>query len=48
MTRPAPALPDELDKLLRRMRLPYLRAAAPDVIATAKDDMQWEPPQLSA
>ncbi len=36
MTHPAPALPDELDKLLRRMRLPYLRAAAPDVIATAK------------
>jgi len=30
-----PALPDELEALLRRLRLPYVRRAAPDVIATA-------------
>lgn len=45
MTHPAPALPDELDKLLRRMRLPYLRAAAPDVIATAKAQ-RWDPAEV--
>jgi DNA replication protein DnaC len=45
MTRPAPALPDELEKLLRRMRLPYLRAAAPDVIATAKEQ-RWDPAEV--
>jgi len=43
--RPAPALPDDLDKLLRRMRLPYLRAAAPDVIATAKAQ-RWDPAEV--
>ena len=32
-TPPAPALPEELTALLRRMRLPYLRNAAPDVLA---------------
>jgi len=45
MTRPAPALPDELEKLLRRMRLPYLRAAAPDVLATAKAQ-RWDPAEV--
>jgi DNA replication protein DnaC len=45
VTRPAPALPEELDKLLRRMRLPYLRAAAPDVIATAKAQ-RWDPAEV--
>ncbi len=44
-TRSAPALPDDLDKLLRRMRLPYLRAAAPDVIATAKAQ-RWDPAEV--
>jgi len=44
-TRQAPALPDDLDKLLRRMRLPYLRAAAPDVIATAKAQ-RWDPAEV--
>ncbi|MDQ6804212.1 MAG: IS21-like element helper ATPase IstB [Actinomycetota bacterium] len=29
-----PPLPDELEQLLRRMRLPYMRRAAPEVIAT--------------
>ncbi|MFB7356115.1 ATP-binding protein [Streptomyces gardneri] len=37
MTLPrAPALPEELDKLMRRMRLPCMRKAAPDVLATAR------------
>jgi DNA replication protein DnaC len=41
----APPLPDELTRLLRRMRLPYLRAAAPDVIATAKSQ-RWDPAEV--
>lgn len=45
MTHPPPTLPDELDKLLRRMRLPYLRAAAPDVLATAKAQ-RWDPAEV--
>lgn len=43
--RSAPTLPDDLDRLLRRMRLPYLRAAAPDVIATAKAQ-RWDPAEV--
>jgi hypothetical protein len=41
----APALPAELEALLRRMRLPYLGAAAPDVIATAKAQ-RWDPAEV--
>jgi DNA replication protein DnaC len=41
----APALPAELEALLRRMRLPYLRAAAPEVIATAKAQ-RWDPAEV--
>ena len=42
MTGPAaPPLPAELDALLRRMRLPYLRKAAPDVLAAARAQ-RWE------
>ena len=40
-TPPAPPLPGELDRLLRRLRLPYVRAAAPDVLATAASQ-RWE------
>jgi DNA replication protein DnaC len=36
-----PPLPDELDRLLRRLRLPYVRRAAPEVIATATTQ-RWE------
>ena len=36
-----PPLPDELDRLLRRLRLPYVRRAAPEVIATA-NSQRWE------
>jgi DNA replication protein DnaC len=41
----APALPAELDALCRRMRLPYLRGAAPEVIATAKAQ-RWDPAEV--
>jgi DNA replication protein DnaC len=36
-----PPLADELDRLLRRLRLPYVRRAAPEVIATA-NAQRWE------
>jgi DNA replication protein DnaC len=36
-----PPLPSELEQLLRRMRLPYIRKAAPEVIATATAQ-RWE------
>ena len=36
-----PPLPDELERLLRRLRLPYVRHAAPEVIATATAQ-RWE------
>ncbi|MGA2929248.1 MAG: IS21-like element helper ATPase IstB [Solirubrobacteraceae bacterium] len=36
-----PPLPDELERLLRRLRLPYVRRAAPEVIATAAAQ-RWE------
>jgi DNA replication protein DnaC len=46
MTRPTPpAIPDELERILRRMRLPYLRKAAPDVLATARAQ-RWDPAEL--
>ncbi|MFI9604828.1 ATP-binding protein [Streptomyces sp. NPDC052043] len=41
----APALPDELDRLMRRMRLPYMRKAAPDVLATARAQ-RWDPAEV--
>jgi DNA replication protein DnaC len=41
----APALPAELDALLRRLRLPYIRRAAPEVVATAKAQ-RWEPAEI--
>jgi len=41
----APPLPDELTAVLRRMRLPYVRAAAPDVLATARAQ-RWDPAEV--
>jgi len=38
----APPLPEELTTLLRRMRLPYLRTTAPEVLATARAQ-RWDP-----
>ena len=40
-----PPLPDELDALLRRLRMPYVRKAAPEVIATAASQ-RWEPAEV--
>jgi hypothetical protein len=37
--------PEELDRLMRRMRLPCMRAAAPDVPATARAQ-RWEPAEV--
>lgn len=31
-----PPIPDDLDTVLRRIRFPYLRKAAPEVLATAR------------
>lgn len=39
----APALPKELDKLMRRMRPPYMRKAAPDVLAPLVSPARWPP-----
>lgn len=36
-----PPLPSELDRLLRRLRLPYVRKGAPEVIANATSQ-RWE------
>lgn len=44
-TPPPPPLPTELEQLLRRLRLPYVRAAAPEVLATAAAQ-RWEPAEL--
>ncbi len=41
----APALPEELQGLLRRMRMPYLRAAAPEICATARAQ-RWDPAEV--
>ncbi len=40
-----PPIPDELTALLRRMRLPYLRKAAPEVCATARAQ-RWDPAEV--
>ena len=40
-----PPLPDELDRLLRRLRMPYVRKAAPEVIATAASQ-RWDPAEV--
>ncbi|HEX9570710.1 MAG TPA: IS21-like element helper ATPase IstB [Burkholderiales bacterium] len=44
-TPPAPPLDDHLEALLRRMRLPHLRRAAPEVLATAKAQ-RWDPAEV--
>lgn len=41
----APPLPEDLQTLLRRLRLPHIRACAPDVVATAKAQ-RWEPVEV--
>lgn len=38
-------LMDELNRLLRRLRMPYLRAAAPEVLANARSQ-RWDPAEM--
>ena len=46
VTTPAPPpLEPELERLLRRLRLPYMRAHAPEVLATAKAQ-RWDPAEV--
>src|SRR5437868_1780187 len=40
-----PPLPAELEALLRRMHLPYMRRAAPEVLATARAQ-RWDPAEV--
>ena len=44
-TPPPPPLPDELDVLLRRLRMPYIRKTAPQLLATA-NSQRWDPAEL--
>jgi len=41
----APALPEDLEARLRRLRLPHVRRAAPEVLATARA-RRWEPAEV--
>lgn len=41
----APPLPQDLEALLRRLRLPHIRRHAPEVVATAKAQ-RWEPVEV--
>lgn len=41
----APPLPAEMEKMLRSLRLPHIRKAAPEVLATAASQ-RWEPLEL--
>src|SRR5438105_12329241 len=40
-----PPLPAELEALLRRMHLPYMRRAAPEILATARAQ-RWDPAEV--
>lgn len=44
-TPPAPPITEELEQLCRRLRLPYLRKHAPEVIATATSQ-RWDPAEV--
>jgi DNA replication protein DnaC len=41
----APPLPEDVDGLLRTLRLPHIRRAAPEVLATAKAQ-RWDPAEV--
>ncbi|MFD5661105.1 IS21-like element helper ATPase IstB [Streptomyces hirsutus] len=41
----APPIPAELESVLKRMRFPYLRRAAPDILATARSQ-RWDPAEV--
>ncbi|GAB3126187.1 IS21-like element helper ATPase IstB [Glaciibacter psychrotolerans] len=40
-----PALPAELESLMRQLKMPYARALAPELIATARAQ-RWEPAEM--
>ena len=40
-----PALPEDLEGLLRGLRLPHMRRIAPDILATAKSQ-RWDPAEV--
>lgn len=44
-TPPPPPLPDDLEALLRRLKLRYIREAAPELLATATAQ-RWQPVEL--
>jgi DNA replication protein DnaC len=41
----APALPAELEALMRQLKMPHARALAPELIATARAQ-RWEPAEI--
>ena len=41
----APALPAELEALMRQLKMPHARALAPELIATARAQ-RWEPTEI--
>lgn len=41
----APPLPEDLERLLHRLRMPHLRQLAPEVLATARAQ-RWEPSEV--
>jgi DNA replication protein DnaC len=41
----APPLPDDIETVLRHLRLPHLRRVAPEVLATARSQ-RWEPAEV--
>ena len=41
----APALPVEVEQLMRQLKMPYARALAPELIATAKAQ-RWDPVEV--
>ena len=41
----APALPAELEALMRQLKMPYARALAPELIATARAQ-RWKPVEI--
>jgi len=45
VTAAAPALPAELEALMRQLKMPYARALAPELIATARAQ-RWEPVEV--
>lgn len=44
-TTTAPALPAELERLMRQLKMPHARTIAPELIATAKSQ-RWEPTEV--